>query len=187
MSISNKPSHNKGTSTLNSRRKEVPMRYLSNAFSGQMIMDDELWIHRSSVTPEEVPTDAKSVIGHIDTARVVSTILNREVPCNRESIALREGDELYVAQITGGRLPEGATTLPEGASMVFHRYTVGRPRLKVEWDPTFRQSNGFQQVLVTVATTGTSTLKIGASSFYGDDPLQMSAWDNEGNILPLDK
>lgn len=163
------------------------MKYLSNSFSGQMVTSDNVWINRTTIAPEEVPADAKSVIGHPDTARVVSGILGREIPFNRESITLEEGDELYVAQITGGRLPEGATTLPEGASMVFHRYTVGRPRLNVEWDPTFKQDNGFQRVLVTIANEGASALLISAASYYGDDMLNMFAKDTEGNSVPLDK
>ena len=32
---------------------------------------------------------------------------------------LKKGDTLYVAQLTGGRLPEGATELPEGFSFKF--------------------------------------------------------------------
>lgn len=126
------------------------MRYLSNSFSGQMVGNDELWIHRSSVAPEEVPNDVKSVIGHPDTARVVSEILGRRISFNRESITLEEGDELYVAQITGGRLPEGATTLPEGVSIVFHKYSIGSPYLIPKWEIWG------SEVTVTTAPYGTA-------------------------------
>ena len=34
-------------------------------------------------------------------------------------ITLDKGDELFVAQLQGGRLPEGSTTLPEGFSFKF--------------------------------------------------------------------
>lgn len=64
-----------------------------------------------------MPADCISAIGHADTARVVSNILNRDVQANRISLTLSEGDTLYVAQLTGGRLPEGATTLPEGFTL----------------------------------------------------------------------
>ena len=76
------------------------------------------------VSAADVPADAVSVIGHVDTANVLSDILGRDVPYNRVSIQLQPGDVLYVAQVVGGRLPEGATTLPEGFKMKFLRVVV---------------------------------------------------------------
>lgn len=73
------------------------------------------------VTPEEVPNDCVSVIGHADTAAVVGGILGREVQANRTTYTVEPGDTLYVAQYSGPRLPEGATTLPEGAIVKFYR------------------------------------------------------------------
>lgn len=43
---------------------------------------------------------------------------------NRSSQRLTYGDVVYVAQFVGGRLPEGATTLPEGVSLQFFRVTI---------------------------------------------------------------
>ena len=40
------------------------------------------------------------------------------------NVVLDENTELYVAQLVGGRLPEGATTLPEGYSFKFYRVTI---------------------------------------------------------------
>ena len=72
------------------------------------------------VAADEVAgAEFESVIGHADTANVVSGILGREVKMNRTSVKLVPGDVLYVAQVTGGRLPEGATTIPEGMSIAF--------------------------------------------------------------------
>ena len=73
------------------------------------------------VRPEDVPRDCVSVIGHTDTAAVVSTLLGFEVPANRVSYAVEDGDVLFVAQYTGPRLPEGATQLPEGGNIRFFR------------------------------------------------------------------
>lgn len=56
-----------------------------------------------------------SVVGHADTAAVLG------VECNRTNLSLQPGDVLYVAQLMGGRLPEGATTLPDGYSFKFFR------------------------------------------------------------------
>lgn len=100
--------------------------FLGNAFSLQML--DTTIQHLVTVTPvpiEEVKVaDFMSVIGHQDTATVVSSLLGKEVSCHRASIHLDAGDILYVAQVTGGRLPEGATTLPEGFSLSWLKVTV---------------------------------------------------------------
>lgn len=101
-------------------------KYLGNAFSLQMLTDDHMIINVSPVDPTAIPEDAVSVIGHADTAAVVSNILGRKVEMNRASIKLAPGDELYVAQLTGGRLPEGATTIPEGMEISFLRVRTFR-------------------------------------------------------------
>jgi len=98
--------------------------YLSNAFSLQMLTHLPASISVIEVDPAEVPAEAVSCIGHADTAAVVSSILGRDVPANRVSISLEAGDVLYVAQLMGGRLPEGATTLPEGFTLKFLRVEV---------------------------------------------------------------
>ena len=97
--------------------------YIGNAFSLQMVADNAI-IAKVEVSPEEIPTEAVSIIGHADTAAVVSTILGRDVPCNRASVMLSDEDVLYVAQVVGGRLPEGATTIPDGMEIKFYRITV---------------------------------------------------------------
>ena len=98
---------------------------LANAFSLQMLAtgySDMLSIESISAT--DIPADVQSAIGHPDTARVLSSILGREIPCQRINVRIDENTALYVAQYTGGRLPEGATQLPEGASFSYFRITV---------------------------------------------------------------
>lgn len=98
--------------------------YISNAFSMNMVsVEDFTLIRARKVTPADVPQNAISAIGHADTARIVSGILGYEVPANRMNVSLEEGDVLFVAQYKGPRLPEGATTLPEGASIEFLEIT----------------------------------------------------------------
>ena len=69
-----------------------------------------------------------SAVGHADTAAVFSKELGEDVEFNRISlkfgeefnrISLKfgESDVLLVGQLTGPRLPEGSTTLPEGATI----------------------------------------------------------------------
>jgi hypothetical protein len=55
-----------------------------------------------------------SIVGHADTARVFEEMLGIPITHNRATIILTAKDRLYVGQLTGGRLPEGVTTLPEG-------------------------------------------------------------------------
>lgn len=91
--------------------------YLLNAFSLQMLTGFPV-----NVSIEEVntlPEGLTSAIGHQDTANVLN------VPMNRVNINLSKGDVAYVAQLQGGRLPEGSTTLPEGFSFKFFKVTVG--------------------------------------------------------------
>ena len=59
-----------------------------------------------------------SVVGHPDTAAILG------VKFNRISLKLQPGDTLYVAQLQGGRLPEGCTTLPTGFSFKYLKITL---------------------------------------------------------------
>ena len=98
--------------------------YISNAFSMNMVsVEDFTLIRARKVTPADVPQNAISAIGHADTARVVSSILGYEVPANRVNVSLEKDDVLFVAQYKGPRLPEGATQLPDGATLEFLEIT----------------------------------------------------------------
>ena len=59
-----------------------------------------------------------SVVGHSDTATVLG------VKFNRVSLTLNHGNTLYVAQLQGGRLPEGCTTLPAGFNFKYLKITL---------------------------------------------------------------
>lgn len=91
-------------------------KILANAFSLQMLNfddRDEITIKIKKINKPEDLTSMDSCIGHADTARVLG------VECNRKAIKLAKDDQLVVAQVTGQRLPEGATTLPEGTILTF--------------------------------------------------------------------
>lgn len=91
--------------------------FISNAFSLQML--DLSKTHNVSVTPVTgFPKDAISVVGHADTAAVLGVVFNRV------NLKLSAGDTLFVAQLVGGRLPEGTTTLPAGFHFNFVKVTV---------------------------------------------------------------
>ena len=89
--------------------------YLLNAFSLQMV-DVPCCCEFSEV--DALPNGLTSAVGHADTAVVLG------VACNRVNIHLSAGDTAYVAQLVGGRLPEGSTTLPEGFKFKFIKVTV---------------------------------------------------------------
>ena len=83
-------------------------------------------IHFEEVSDLEEIKEAETVsaVGHPDTAAVISNIIGKEVVPNRISISIEKGDVLYVAQLIGGRLPEGCKTLPEGFKMKFYKVTI---------------------------------------------------------------
>lgn len=91
--------------------------FLLNAFSLQMIVDFPVNVSFDVV--DVLPDGLTSAIGHADTAAVLG------VPMNRINVTLHKGDVAYVAQLQGGRLPEGSTTLPDGFSFKFIKVTVG--------------------------------------------------------------
>lgn len=101
-------------------------KFFGNAFSLQMldlskantvkikpILKSEIFDDDGTLKPGIV-----SAIGHQDTANVLG------VPMNRINVHLEPEDVLYVAQLTGGRLPEGSTTLPDGFEFKFLKVEV---------------------------------------------------------------
>lgn len=91
--------------------------YLLNAFSLQMIKDFPCNVVINEVA--ELPKGLTSAIGHADTAAVLG------VEMNRINVELGVGDVAYVAQLQGGRLPEGSTTLPDGFSFKYLKVEIG--------------------------------------------------------------
>jgi len=69
---------------------------------------------------------AESYIGHTDTANVLSGLLGIAVECNRGLLRLDTGKRIMVAQLVGGRLPEGCMTLPQGCRFEFYLVTLAR-------------------------------------------------------------
>lgn len=93
--------------------------YLSNAFSLQMLTTFPITLNISECSKEEALSPSNiSVVGHPDTAAVLG------VKFNRVSLTLNHDDTLYVAQLQGGRLPEGCTTLPAGFSFKYLKITL---------------------------------------------------------------
>ena len=95
--------------------------YICNAFSLQMVQNFPANIAVEEISKSEFESlkpELTSAIGHADTAHVLG------FEPNRVNVALNKGDSIIVAQLQGGRLPEGATTLPEGFAFKFLKVTV---------------------------------------------------------------
>lgn len=110
------------------------MLYITNAFSIQMLPTVETGLTFKPITLEQAMKMAKantfiSAVGHEDTANVVSNLLSAFVEMNRISVNLKDNDVLLVAQLSGGRLPEGATTIPDGMSIQF--WVVANTDIKI--------------------------------------------------------
>ena len=91
-----------------------------NAFSLNMLAEFPASIQAEEVSAATAATlamGAFSAVGHEDTAQVFTSILGTEVAFNRASVTIRPGEECLVGQLSGTRLPLGATELPEGATI----------------------------------------------------------------------
>lgn len=99
-------------------------KYLGNAFSLQMLdISQPSMVKITPLGKEDFKKELKggfiSAVGHADTAAVLADELDLQVEANRIFVSLEKGDVLLVAQLTGGRLPEGTTTLPDGFSFSY--------------------------------------------------------------------
>lgn len=119
-----------------------PKLYVSNAFSLSMLnredqrgspkgytprTEDAIMKHCRIPRPVDDPARALerlsqgreivSCIGHENTAAVLSDALGTNLSSQRTTVKLEDHDVLLVGQYIGPRLPEGATTLPEGATI----------------------------------------------------------------------
>lgn len=98
--------------------------WLLNALSLNMVAHREGAFRWRLIAPEMarviLSQGFQSAIGHEDLARVLEGMLHLPVPVNRATVTLEPGSRAVVAQYRGPRLPEGATSLPEGAELAFY-------------------------------------------------------------------
>ena len=101
--------------------------YIGNAFSLNML---PVWATGGSLrfqrlTLEQAQAEVchqgyTSAVGHADVAALFTEALGVSVPMSRINAELLPGtedDQILVGQYFGPRLPEGTTTLPEGAEI----------------------------------------------------------------------
>jgi hypothetical protein len=95
-------------------------KIIGNAFSLQMLIDTVANIQVDPIAKEEIAfNECESAIGHQDLADHLN------VPMNRTNIKLSSKDTLYVAQFTGGRLPEGTTMLQAEQMGLLQYFKIG--------------------------------------------------------------
>jgi len=98
--------------------------FITNAFSINMLSNSAQinFIKISQKTAKEFSRFASSAIGHEDTAKAVSILLEDDFQQNRISLEFK--GSLLVAQYRGPRLEEGTTTLPEESKIEFWLVTI---------------------------------------------------------------
>ena len=122
--------------------------FITNAFSinmleGGTMVDfipmsiEEVKKYISRTTTGSFAANIVSAIGHADMAKIVSDQLEMAIPMNRVSIKLsvergKISDTALVAQYSGPRLAEGATSLPDGAEI---RYWLVVPGMEFCTEP----------------------------------------------------
>lgn len=110
------------------------MRHIiTNAFSANMLDESKSSLVLFNPIPvEQAAIIAKSEewessLGHEDIVNVVNAQLGTSFKMNRRTDILETGDAILLAQYKGPRLPEGATTLPEGARIQYYMIIVIGP------------------------------------------------------------
>jgi hypothetical protein len=107
--------------------------HLLNAIPGALVPSEGVMLSIIPVDPDVVGAAMRegrclSAVGHADTAAIIGGLVGAEVPMARVSVpVLKDGDTHLLALYQGPRLPEGATTLPEGASLQFYRLQAASP------------------------------------------------------------
>lgn len=108
------------------------MIYLVNAFSLNMLdINGPIELEVFPLQTEDDVLDILltykkfiSVIGHKETADVISNMLGVNIEHNRATVKLSKNDVAIVAQYRGPRLEEGARELPKGAEIKFYLVRV---------------------------------------------------------------
>lgn len=94
---------------------------ISNAFSLNML-NRSCRIDAERIDLQQaraLSASARSAVGHAETAAVFTNLLGHPVAHHRQSLTWDGTEPMLVGQYQGPRLPEGATSLPDGAVIVW--------------------------------------------------------------------
>ena len=107
---------------------------ICNAFSLNMMSALVADIKVIQITTEEakdfLSVGVESCVGHADTAAVFSRELGVQISAARVTVELTHDETIIVGQYSGPRLPEGATSLPEGATIKWYMVHASFPAVK---------------------------------------------------------
>ena len=99
------------------------MKYLVSGFSLRMVTPGDIIISEP-VDPAQIPKDVVSHVGFQERANILQKELKRKVALNKRPVHLNGGDEVYLAQFFGERIPEGVETLPNHSRLQFLRIRI---------------------------------------------------------------
>jgi hypothetical protein len=101
------------------------MIYLTSSFSMQMIKRYPLSMEVNEIDKKTFIEGLRygfyGAVGHEPTASMMTNDLGMLIAFNRVRVTVSPGDTLFIWQYAGGRLPEGATVLPDGAEIRYLR------------------------------------------------------------------
>jgi hypothetical protein len=114
------------------------MTILTNAFSINMLSENaqvnfyKVDVRAAQSALIDTADMVKNVIGHPDTDYIVRKELENDYGSGtpwlsagtRETVAVKNGDILVIAQYKGNRLPEGCKKLPEGSTIEYWIATI---------------------------------------------------------------
>ena len=109
---------------LNSFSPNMLSQFPASVYFEEMPLDEVRKLYADAESRNKNPEPLPSAVGHADTAAVFSSELSMTVPANRLNVSLTKGDRAIIGQYRGPRLPEGTTTLPEGATIMWLQVEV---------------------------------------------------------------
>lgn len=149
------------------------MYALANAFSLNMLPSNnegKLSIREIEMIDARCIIDGRftSFIGHQSTASLLSYMFNEDIEVNRSSFEFTLAfDRLLVAQYSGPRLEEGATTLPENANFRFFDIHYEFNVLTI--DKSIEEYMAEMPELLQDTLLDLGVYEIGANTFYVKD------------------
>lgn len=99
------------------------MKYLVTGFSLWMVSPGDIVIYEP-IDSTQIPEDVVSHVGFQEKVSILQKELKRKVALNKSPVYLNGGDEVYLAQFSGERIPAGAESLPHHSQLRFLRIRI---------------------------------------------------------------
>lgn len=99
------------------------MKYLVTGFSLRMVTPGDIVISEP-IDSTQIPEDVVSHVGFQEKVSILQKELKRNIALNKSPVYLNGGDEVYLAQFSGERIPAGAESLPNHSQLRFLRIRI---------------------------------------------------------------